>query len=636
MIPEVTLKGGRIRVGLDDELRMAVHRADGLLLWESSRLRPPSLIAAGRRGRVESPLAAASNVASESWEEGRFRGQRLRLEGYDGADVVVGLFLGIDGDAGELLVQVEQLGGDDTISAVRDLYRIEKPVGHGGWMLLPHGSGYLIHADCGEELPGTAPPGGFVGARWTLPLFGLAAGDRSLCALVDTWWDCDAAAEHIPGEFSAISFNWEASLGRLAYPRRLLLRFAGKTDFTGMAKWYRGHASASGLARPLREKAEQTPAIRGYAGNVLYRWPAWNPDDGVAVLEDVRRLRDDGIGINFFFPKWSPAGYSPEEGTPTTCSAGWQAYLHPDPVPGGWNTLVRLERRLHDLGCLVQGFVNPGMQVPEGPAYDPDRYPLDGKGRRGRPLGCRDAVERMGMIFDSLEHHGLDLDAMYYDGFAAHAGLPENFSPPHRMTRRGNIEAETACFAETRRRGLMPGAELARFWAIGECDFFFFTDWAGDRLANEPSQGCSAPVGRPVPLFQLVFHDCFMAGFSGGGYTAYAKGYDWWKDRTPRLYELMYASAPSYNWLPYPVVPMANWGSEQQRAKQRWLVRWSAFHRAVAFSEMVSHRFLDGEGSRQRTEFANGVAAEFDLAENRFRIEGAGGFDGAWEVPPEL
>lgn len=636
MIPETTLTGGGIRVRLDDELRIVVEGTDGRPLWESSRRRPARLIAETGRGRLELPLAAAASVVSESWEEGRFRGQRLRLSGYEGTDAAVALFLGIDGDAGELLVQVEQLGGSDTVSAVRDLYRIEKPTELGGWMLLPHGSGYLIPAGCTDELPGAAPPGGFVGTRWALPLFALAAGDRSLCALVETWWDCDVTAEHAPGEFSALSFNWEASLGRLAYPRRLLLRFAEDADYVGMAKWYRGQASASGLVRPLAEKAEQTPAVRDYAGNVLYRWPAWNPDDGEAVLGDVRRLRGDGIGINFFFPKWSPAGYSPEQGTPTTCTAGWQAYLHPDPVPGGWDTLVRLERRLHDLDCLIQGFVNPGMQVPEGSAYDPDRYPLDSEGRRGRLLSGWDAAERMGKIFDSLEHHGLALDAMYYDGFAAHGGLPEDFSPTHRMTRRDNLEAETACFAETRRRGLVPGAELARFWAVGECDFFFFTDWASDRLSNEPTQGCAAPVGMPVPLFQLVFNDCFMAGFSGGGYRAYASGYDWWKDRTPRLYELLFASTPSYNWLPYPVVPMVNWGSEQQRAKQHWLVRWSSFHRTVAFAEMVSHQFLDGDGSRQRTGFANGVEAEFDFAGNRFRIEGADGFDGAWEVPSEL
>ena len=126
---EITLTGSRIRVRLDDELRIFVEGTDGRPLWESSRGRPPRLVAETGRGRFESRLADAAGVTAEPWEEERFRGQQLRLSGYEGADLAVGLFLGVDGDAGELLVQVEQLGGSDAVSAVRDLYRIEKQPG---------------------------------------------------------------------------------------------------------------------------------------------------------------------------------------------------------------------------------------------------------------------------------------------------------------------------------------------------------------------------------------------------------------------------------------------------------------------------------------------------------------------------
>ena len=98
------------------------------------------------------------------------------------------------------------------------------------------------------------------------------------------------------------------------------------------------------------------------------------------------------------------------------------------------------------------------------------------------------------------------------------------------------FEAQNACFAETRRRGIMPAAELARFWCIPNCDYFFFTDWSSDRLSNTPVQGASAPVGEPIPLFQLAFHDCYMAGFSGGGYSVYSPGYDWWERTEHRDY----------------------------------------------------------------------------------------------------
>jgi hypothetical protein len=192
------------------------------------------------------------------------------------------------------------------------------------------------------------------------------------------------------------------------------------------------------------------------------------------------------------------------------------------------------------------------------------------------------------------------------------------------------------CFAETRRRGLMPAAELARFWCMDDCDYFFYTDWSADRLSNGPTIKSTKPVGEPIPLFQLVFHDCYMAGFSGGGYAQYLAGVDWWADQTPRLYELLFASAPAYNWLPGGRVPVGDWESEKTKRRCAWLKRWSAYYRAVATSQMISHQFLSPDRRRQQVEFANGVAASFDLAGNRFRIVGASGFIGGWETPEKL
>ncbi|UCG88451.1 MAG: hypothetical protein JSW71_07885, partial [Gemmatimonadota bacterium] len=370
---------------------------------------------------------------------------------------------------------------------------------------------------------------------------------------------------------------------------------------------------------------------------VLFRWPAWNPDEAPAVLADIRRLRAAGLGVNFFYPKWSSAGYAPDRGTATTANAGWQAFLHPNPVPGGWPTLVALEKQVHDLNGLVQGFVCPIAQDPEGVQYDESRWPVDARGERQRTcLSSYDAAERIERVFDALEQAGLQLDVLYYDGFSAHLDMPEDFSPAHPIARRQNIQAQNACFAATRRRGIVPGAELARFWAMDHCDYFFFTDWSADRLANAPNQHSPGPVGEPVPLFQLVFHDCYIAGFSGGGYVAYSPGYDWWDHRTPRLYELMYGAAPAYNWLPGHEVPIRDWDSPFARRKRTWLAQWSAYYRAIAMSAMTAHRFLSPDRCLQRVEFANGVAAEFDMARNAFRVDGVEGFSGGWQTPPEL
>ena len=64
-----------------------------------------------------------------------------------------------------------------------------------------------------------------------------------------------------------------------------------------------------------------------------------------------------------------------------------------------------------------------------------------------------------------------------------------------------------------------------------------------------------------------------------------------------------------------------------------WLRRWHRYFRAVCFSEMVDHRFLSDDRLMQQVEYANGVIADFDLAQGRFRVQGAPGFTGEWEMP---
>ena len=215
--------------------------------------------------------------------------------------------------------------------------------------------------------------------------------------------------------------------------------------------------------------------------------------------------------------------------------------------------------------------------------------------------------------------------------------LSEDFSPRHPVTRRMTYEAQNAAFAETRRRGIVPAGELARFWCIADCDYYFFTDWSSDRLANTPVQGAPAPVGEPVPLFQLVFHDCFAAGFSGGGYALYSAGYDWWADRTPRLYELLYACcAGATTGCPVARCRLATWGGAC--CQRSWpgcgaggtttarppLRRWSgiAFCQGTAHCSRWSLRTACGPRSIwRRTSCAWSTCP---------------GFSGEWEQPEQL
>jgi hypothetical protein len=199
------------------------------------------------------------------------------LKGFPGTDVILELVLAINAEIDELLIQIKQAGGRDIVRRVNHLYRLEKPTSAGGYMVLPHGSGYLIPADCPDPLPGSFDQGGIIGARWTLPFFGMTRGDEGLCIFVDTWWDCDVEAYHAPGSCSTLDINWADTLGRLGYARRQRIRFSRSMDYVAMAKLYRRDAAEHGMLRTLTEKAEETPVLKQYVENVLVRWPAWNP-----------------------------------------------------------------------------------------------------------------------------------------------------------------------------------------------------------------------------------------------------------------------------------------------------------------------------------------------------------------------
>ncbi len=621
------LTGRTCTVCVTEQLGLEIRDRDQRVVWMTAAATPPCLVLAdGRR----LPLAGAARRDSSDFEEDAFRGQRIGLRDFPDADVVVELIVAIDAEDDTLLVQVEQVDGPP-VREVEHLYCFEKPVVDGGYLVVPCGSGYLVPADCPDALPGTRDFNFYIGGGWSMPWFGMIRGDDAMCVTVEDWWDCQVTARHEPGRMSSLDFRWSASLGKLAYPRRQLIHFARGLDYAGMAKRYREHARKQGLVRTLDEKAQQTPAIDRYIENILVRWIKWAPDEKQRATADLQRFVVIGFGVTMFFPK-CPGEYI--EARDTHALPIWQAYLQPH-VSGDW---LDYSRDMAERGYLIQGFISLLIQDQGATRYDPDLYPQQEDGSRGDyRLGMARDAKRNRDVLASIRSNGLALDVLYYDGYSANCGGLEDFSPDFPCTMRQSYEAMNQCFADAHHAGLMVTAELARFYCMADCDGFFFTDWAGDRLTNgdvhHASCGDHGPIGQPVPLFQLVFHDCYIAGFSGGGYANYQPGFDWWRDRTPRLYEMMFGSAPAYNWLATCKVPVDDWDSREAQARLAWLKRWSAWYRSIAKSEMTSHQFLNDGRTQHRITFANGVTADFDMATGRCRVIGVDGFSGDWETP---
>ena len=190
--------GDGIVVRVNEDLSLTVRRGDGYTLWATSSTRPPGLtVRRGSDAPRQLPLAQAEATFTP-FDDGTHRGRTVRLSGFAGTDVVLDLTFAVGQNepvfdrngrevapaTDELLIEAAQVGGRDVVVSLDNLYRIEKPVSAGGYLVLPHGSGYLIPADCPDELPGRGHVGGLSGRGGQCRCSG-SCGGRTRCVC---WW----------------------------------------------------------------------------------------------------------------------------------------------------------------------------------------------------------------------------------------------------------------------------------------------------------------------------------------------------------------------------------------------------------------------------------------------------------------
>ena len=173
------LSGKNISVRVNRNLSLTVFRSGTRVLWETLQIHTPVLLARHHNGELQRLSFGGANVSSAAFDDGQYRGYTLSFSDFGGYDVGIELIFAIDPTVDELMIQatpVEHrssrdkasgIDGRDTVVGLEHFYRFEKPVSDGGYMVVLHGSGYLIPADCPDELPGDGHAGGLIGGRWT-------------------------------------------------------------------------------------------------------------------------------------------------------------------------------------------------------------------------------------------------------------------------------------------------------------------------------------------------------------------------------------------------------------------------------------------------------------------------------------
>ena len=466
-----------------------------------------------------------------------------------------------------------------------------------------------------------------------MPWFGQVRPQAGYMAICQHPWDAAFQVDHpTAGPYTHVGIRWLPSLGRMTYRRVVRYTLFDSCDYNDLCKAYRQYAKETGLFTSLAEKAARNPLVHDLIGAAFVHkgikahvkpdtcfYNAEQPEKNEALVsfsaraEEIRRYKARGVEkLYLHLDGWGDAGYDNR---------------HPDYLPacqeaGGWEGMKLLSDTIQQCGYLFglhdqyrdYYFDAPtfdrefACQAPDGSILDVSRW----AGGRQSYLCATQAPFYVKRNFEEVLRHGIHLDASYLDVFTCNEG-DECANPRHRMTRQECFAYRSACFSYLWSKGILPSSEEVTDWAMQTLVFAHYGPY--DFMLQAPG---TSRKGIPVPLFNLVYHDCLIL--------------PWPMDRLPgqedyMLYALLNGGGAYLEKdAAYPGCDgaFAEPSGEEQLDEniRRWRIV-AGLQQRVAMCEMLRHEFVDGCTHRQRTTFSDGTVVTVDLQQGSYTIETA-------------
>lgn len=497
------------------------------------------------------------------------------------------------------------------------------------YTLLNMQQGILIPNTWETELGSIVFDGFFGTAGGYMPWFAQVKDREGYIAICTTPWNAGYQAEHpANGPYTHASVRFEPSLGKMDYRRIVRYTLLSDCDHNDVCKVYRNYVKEQGRLRTLREKAAQVPSVdeligcsfihTGIKTYVRKESDFYTPEEPeknnnltsfATREEEIKKYHEAGAGKIFMhLDGWAQPGYDNN---------------HPDYTPackeaGGWEGMKSLADTMHEYGDLFGIHDQYRDYYMSADSFDEDYacQLVDGtipthKRWAGGPqsyLCGTQAPYYVKRNFSELEKHEIHLDCAYLDVFTCNEGDECN-NPRHRMTRRECQEERNHCFDYLMSRGILPSSEEVSDWSVPSMVFSHYAPY--DFMLREPG---SPRYGIPVPLFNLVYHDCLIA--------------PWMMEKVSETEDYMLyavlnggapylrrdAAYPNFDGAFEDVVEMS---MEEELSRCKVV---SELYQKVAKCEMVRHEIVNGDYHVQRTEFADGTTVTVDFKKQIYEI----------------
>lgn len=463
-----------------------------------------------------------------------------------------------------------------------------------------------------------------------MPWFGQIKENEGYVFISDTPWDMAYQIDHpANGPYTHISMRHLPSLGKLSYKRKMKLIFEHDSTIVSLCKLYRKDASEKGKYTTLKEKSERNKNVDKLIGSaflhkeikthivkdsIFYNHEHLEKNDVLVTFkqrsQEIKHFYKKGIKkLYLHLDGWGNPGYD-------NC--------HPDYLPacveaGGWEGLKELSDTIKECNYMLGLHDQYRDYYFSAPTFHPE-YALMMKnkeiftqclwaGGKQSYLCASLAPYYVKRNFEEVLSHDIHLEASYLDVFTCNE-LDECFNENHLMTRKECKEYREQCFNYLHSKNILPSSEEVNEWALNSQVFCHYGPY--DFMLRKPED---KRLGIPVPLFNLVYHDCVIL--------------PWPMDITDKEDYMLYAllnggSAYVDKDGAYPNVDGA---FEHNREKQldeeiRRYQIVAKLQEKVAKLEMTDFGFVDNNYKKQYSVFGNQYKVVIDLEKNTYEING--------------
>lgn len=468
-----------------------------------------------------------------------------------------------------------------------------------------------------------------------MPIWGRVCDGHTFTAIVETPYDACMFSSFGKHKAFLNSVHWMSSLGKLSYPRKIRFIFHEQGDYNTVAKDYRKYLMETNQFVSIDDKIKRNKNIEKLIGcpvlhhkiysKINEKSQFYDKNGTNEILyatfyeraEQMKKLKALGLEKLYIHTDgWGKDGYDNNH----------PYILPPCEAAGGYDGLKEFAKVSRELGYIFALHDQYRDFYYSSPVFSMDKAvtKIDGSypycsiwdGGEHTFLCASQALEFVKKTYSELEEHGVDVQGAYLDVFSVMNG-DECFHPDHKITREQSIKHRAECFDYLNGKGFIMSSEEPAMQLLNHLALVHHGPFT-----LRPQENGQA-VGIPVPLGNLVFHDCIMVpwnwfnnwgipkGDNGDMYCALCAGMP---------YISPFGTGVSKIGTDNRTTDTALLDDESLKKEIARVTPLADLQAKLYNKEMVKHEFL-GTTRRQRATYADGTTVTIDLDNNTYEIE---------------